>query len=53
MSQGIALFLLSTSPVCPIFCQDDFQNFVLTRIDRLEKENSRLDEENVRLAKKS
>ena len=35
-----------------ILCQDDFQNFVRTKLEKLETENTRLNEENTKLAKK-
>ena len=35
-----------------ILCQDDFQNFVRTKLEKLETENTRWNEENTKLAQK-
>ena len=52
MSRGIASFLILIVAVQQIICQDDFQNFVRTKLEKLETENTRLNEENTKLGEK-
>ena len=52
MSRGIASFLILIVAIQQIMCQDEFQNFVRTKLEKLETENTRLNEENTKLAKK-
>ena len=52
MSRGINSFLVLIVAVQQIICQDDFQDFVRGKLEKLEKENARLNEENKKLAEK-
>ena len=52
MSRGIASFLILIVAIQQIICQDDFQNFVRTKLEKLETENTRWNEENTKLAQK-
>lgn len=51
MSRGIASFLILIVAIQQIICQDDFQNFVRTKLEKLENENTKLTEK-VELYKK-
>ena len=51
MSRGIASFLILIVAIQQIICQDDFQNFVRTKLEMLENENTKLTEK-VELYKK-
>ena len=42
MSRGIASFLILIVAIQQIICQDDFQNFVRTKLEMLENENTKL-----------
>ena len=42
MSRGIASFLILIVAIQQIICQDDFQNFVRTKLEKLENENTKL-----------
>ena len=42
MSRGIGSFLVLIVAVHQIFCQDDFQNIVLTKLEKIENENAKL-----------
>ena len=52
MSRAIGSFLVLIVAVQQIICQDDFQDFVRAKLEKLENENTRLNEENTKLAKK-
>ena len=52
MSRGTASFLILIVAIQQIICQDDFQNFVRTKLEKLETENTRLNEENTKLGEK-
>ena len=51
MSRGIASFLILIVAIQQIICQDDFQNFVRAKLEKLENENTKLTEK-VELYKK-
>ena len=42
MSRGIASFLILIVSIQQIICQDDFQDFVRTKLEKLENENTKL-----------
>ena len=52
MSRGISSFLVLIVAVQQIICQDDFQDFVRAKLEKLENENTRLNQENTKLAEK-
>ena len=49
MSRGIASFLILIISTQEIFCQNDFQNQVLERLGKLERDTRKLNEENTKL----
>ena len=51
MSRGTASFLILIVAIQQIICQDDFQNFVRAKLEKLENENTKLTEK-VELYKK-
>ena len=42
MSRGIASFFILIISIQQIICQDDFQDFVRTKLEKLENENTKL-----------
>ena len=52
MSRAIGSFLIFIIAVQQIICQDDFQDFVRAKLEKLENENTRLNEENTKLVEK-
>ena len=52
MSRAVGSFLILIVAVQQIICPDDFQNFVRAKLEKLENENTRLNEENTKLAEK-
>ena len=52
MSRAIGSFFVLIVAVQQIICQDDFQDFVRGKLEKLENENTRLNEENKKLSEK-
>ena len=52
MSRAVGSFFILIIAVQQIICQDDFQDFVRAKLEKLENENTRLNEENTKLVEK-